>query len=146
MALRIIHNGYRCVYEASAKFYEYITGDLEQQRRQKIRRSARLLEATIYNVNLISPKYGKFGMFVFPLRILMFFVVPVAFFVSVVLWSYLFAHINLLYGLLVWIILIMTLDLWKLAFKSRFIIYMAPDISSHKHEAYVQGNACLESS
>lgn len=30
MALRIIHNGYRCVYEASAKFYAYITDDLEQ--------------------------------------------------------------------------------------------------------------------
>ncbi len=99
MALRIIRNGYRCVYDANAKFYEYITGDLSQQRRQKLRRSARLLEATIFNVALISPKYGKFGMFVFPLRIMMFFIVPVAFFTSVVLWSYLLAQIDLLYGI-----------------------------------------------
>ncbi|WP_407357222.1 glycosyltransferase [Methanolobus sp. WCC5] len=99
MALRIIRNGYRCFYEPNAKFYEYITGDFSQQRRQKLRRSARLLEATIYNMDLISPKYGKFGLFVFPLRILMFFVVPVAFFTSVILWSYLLAQINLVYGI-----------------------------------------------
>lgn len=109
MALRIIHNGYRCVYEPSAKFYEYITDDLDQQRRQKLRRSARLLEATIYNISLISPKYGKFGMFVFPLRIMMFFVIPVAFFVSVILWSCLFAQVNLLYGIGIWVVLFLAL-------------------------------------
>lgn len=103
MALRIIHNGYRCIYEANARFYEYITGDLSQQRRQKLRRSARLLEATIYNIELISPKYGKFGMFVFPLRFLMFLIAPAAFFTSVILWSYILAQINLLYGILAWI-------------------------------------------
>ncbi|KXS41969.1 MAG: glycosyl transferase family 2 [Methanolobus sp. T82-4] len=109
MALKIIRNGYRCVYEPSAKFYEYITGDLGQQKRQKLRRSARLLEATIYNVDLVSPKYGKFGLFVFPLRILMFFVVPVAFFTSVVMWSLLFAQISLLYGIGVWIVFLIAL-------------------------------------
>ncbi len=109
MALKIIRNGYRCVYEPSAKFYEYITGDLGQQKRQKLRRSARLLEATLYNVDLVSPKYGKFGMFVFPLRILMFFVVPIAFFTSVILWSYLLAQISLLYGIGVLILFLFAL-------------------------------------
>jgi len=103
MALRIIRNGYRCIYDASAKFYEYITEDMKQQRRQKLRRSARLLEATLYNIDLISPRYGKFGLFVFPLRILMFFIVPAAFFISVILWSYLLGQVNVLYGLVVWI-------------------------------------------
>ncbi|WP_250868089.1 glycosyltransferase [Methanococcoides seepicolus] len=103
MALKIIHNGYRCIYEANARFYEYITGDLSQQRRQKLRRSARLLEATLYNLDLISPKYGKFGMFIFPLRFLMFFIAPAAFFTSVILWSYLLGQINLFNGILVWI-------------------------------------------
>ena len=102
MALRIIRNGYRCIYDASAKFYEYITEDMKQQRRQKLRRSARLLEATIYNIDLISPKFGKFGLFVFPLRILMFFIVPAAFFISVILWSYLLGQVNVVYGLVVW--------------------------------------------
>ncbi|MDA0524834.1 glycosyltransferase [Methanococcoides alaskense] len=103
MALKIIHNGYRCIYEANARFYEYITDDLSQQRRQKLRRSARLLEATLYNLDLISPKYGKFGLFVFPLRFMMFFIAPTAFFTSVILWSYLLAQINLLYGIMIWI-------------------------------------------
>lgn len=109
MALQIIRNGYRCVYESNAKFYEYITGDLDQQRRQKLRRSARLLEATMYNIGLMSPKYGKFGMFVLPLRFLMFFVVPATFFISVILWSYLFAQMNILYGLAVWILFALAL-------------------------------------
>jgi cellulose synthase/poly-beta-1,6-N-acetylglucosamine synthase-like glycosyltransferase len=103
MALRIIRNGYRCIYDASAKFYEYITEDIKQQRRQKLRRSARLLEATLYNIDLLSPKYGKFGLFVFPLRILMFFIVPAAFFISVILWSYLLGQVNVMYVLVLWI-------------------------------------------
>ena len=103
MALKIIRNGYQCIYDASAKFYEYITEDMKQQRRQKLRRSSRLLEATIYNIDLVSPKFGKFGLFVFPLRILMFFIVPAAFFTSVILWSYLLGQMNVVYGLLVWI-------------------------------------------
>lgn len=123
MALSIIRNGYRCVYETNAKFYEYITGDLSQQRRQKLRRSARLLEATIYNIDLMSPKYGKFGIFVFPLRILMFFVVPIAFFTSVILWSYLLAQVSLLYGIGVWIVFFLALvsGSWHSNLASSFI-------------------------
>lgn len=109
MALRIIRNGYRCIYDASAKFSEFITEDIEQQRHQKLRRSARLLEATIYNIDLLSPKYGQFGLFIFPLRILMFFVVPAAFFISVILWSYLFGQVNVVYGLAVWIVFTLAL-------------------------------------
>ncbi|MDK2947139.1 MAG: hypothetical protein PWQ63_299 [Methanolobus sp.] len=123
MALRIIRNGYRCVYESSAKFYEYITGNLGQQRRQKLRRSARLLEATIYNIDLISPKYGKFGIFVLPLRILMFFVVPITFFTSIILWSYLLSQFNVLYGVLVWIFFFLALlsGSWRSNLISSFI-------------------------
>lgn len=99
MALGIIRNGYRCVYEPAAKFYEYITSDIVQQKRQKLRRSARLQEATLYNLGLLSPKYGKFGLFVLPLRFLMFFIVPISFFISIILWSYILGSIHLLYGL-----------------------------------------------
>jgi biofilm PGA synthesis N-glycosyltransferase PgaC len=123
MALRIIRNGYRCIYEPSAKFYEYISEDLKQQRRQKLRRSARLLEATVYNIDMVSPKYGKFGLSVFPLRILMFFVAPAAFFISIVLWSYLLSQINLVYGLLVYIGVIIALlsGIWRSNLISSFI-------------------------
>ncbi len=123
MALRIIRNGYRCIYDASAKFYEFITEDMKQQRRQKLRRSARLLEATIYNIDLLSPKYGKFGLFVFPLRILMFFIVPAAFFISVILWSYLLGQVNVVYGLAVWIVFALALlsGKWRANLVSSFI-------------------------
>lgn len=99
MALEIIRNGYRCLYEPAAKFYEYITEDLKQQRRQKLRRSARLLEATFYNIDLAFSNSRKFGYLVFPLRILMFFMVPASFFASLILWTYLAAKIGLIYGI-----------------------------------------------
>lgn len=100
MALRIIRNGFRTVYEPQAKFYEYITSDLKQQRRQKIRRAARLLEATLYNKDMFSRKYGKFGVLVYPLRFAMFFIVPTTFFASVMLWSYVLSQIQVIYGIL----------------------------------------------
>ena len=123
MALRIIRNGYRCMYDASAKFYEYITEDMKQQRRQKLRRSARLLEATLYNIDLISPKFGMFGLFVYPLRILMFFIVPAAFFMSVIMWSYLLGQVNVVYGLAVWIVFTLALlsGKWRANLISSFI-------------------------
>ena len=142
MALRIINNGYRCTYEASAKFYEFISEDLKQQRRQKLRRSARLLEATLYNIDLISPKYGKFGLFVFPLRILMFFIVPTTFFISVILWSYLLAQVNVLYGLVVWACFVLALisGRWNSNLVSSFIwhqIYLLASLAYMFRGVYV---------
>ena len=102
MALNIIRNGYRCIYVSSAKFHEYISKYLEEQRRQKLRRSSRLIEATLYNIDMISFKYGRFGTFIFPLRMLMFVFVPALFFISIILWSYILGEINILYGLMVW--------------------------------------------
>lgn len=98
MALSIIRNGYRCVYEKNAIFYEYITEDIGQQKRQKLRRSARLQEATIANLGLLSPHYGLFGIFVFPLRISMFLLVPVFLIISLVLWTYLLYQVSPFYG------------------------------------------------
>jgi len=100
MALNIIRNGYRCLYVSAARFSEYIAVDIRQQKRQKLRRAARLLEATISNIDLISPKYGKFGMIVLPLRAMMFIVAPTAMFVSLVLWFYVLMSFNPIYGLL----------------------------------------------
>ena len=99
MAMNIIRNGYRCLYVSAAKFSEYIAVDLKQQRRQKLRRSARLLEATISNLDLISPKYGKFGLVVLPLRAIMFIIAPAALFVSLILWFYVLLSFDSFYGL-----------------------------------------------
>ncbi|MFV9631710.1 MAG: glycosyltransferase [Methanosarcinales archaeon] len=97
MALSVIRNGYRCKYVPTAKFYENVPDNFYEQRRQKIRRATRLLEATFLNKDILSFKYGIFGMFIFPLRIMMFFVVPTAFFLSLILWSITLASINILY-------------------------------------------------
>ena len=109
MALKIIRNGYRCVYVASAKFNEYIPENIGQQKRQKLRRSARLLEATAYNIDMVAPKYGKFGLVVFPLRILMFLIVPAAFFTSVGLAVYVLSMLNMVYGILAVVLFILVL-------------------------------------
>ena len=99
MALSVIRNGYRCQYVPSAKFYEPVPYKFNEQRRQKIRRATRLLEATFFNIDMLSPRYGKFGVFIFPLRILMFFVAPSAFFLSLLLWIILLSSMNIMYGI-----------------------------------------------
>ena len=98
MALSVIRKGYKCKYVPTAKFYEYVPDKFYEQRRQKIRRATRLLEATFFNRDVLSLKNGKFGTFIFPLRILMFFVVPTAFLLSILLWTIFMGSINVLYG------------------------------------------------
>jgi len=100
MALSVIKKGYRCQYVPSAKFYEYVPDKFYEQRRQKIRRATRLLEATFFNRDALSPKFGKFGTFVFPLRILLFFVVPTMFFLSLVVWFLYLASLSILYSVI----------------------------------------------
>jgi biofilm PGA synthesis N-glycosyltransferase PgaC len=100
MALSVIKKGYRCQYVPSAKFYEYVPDKFYEQRRQKIRRATRLLEATFFNRDALSPKFGKFGTLVFPLRILLFFVVPTIFFLSLLAWFFYLASLNILYSVI----------------------------------------------
>lgn len=99
MALSVIRKGYKCKYVPSAKFYEYVPDMFYEQRRQKIRRATRLLEATFVNMDVLSSRHGKFGMIIFPLRILMFFVVPSAFFLSLLLWTIILASTDILYAI-----------------------------------------------
>ncbi|MBC7086480.1 MAG: glycosyltransferase [Methanomethylovorans sp.] len=98
-ALGIIRNGYRCLYVPDAKFYEYIPSSFKEHKRQKIRRATRLLEATFVNRDLLSPKFGKFGTVVFPLRILMLFICPFLTFASIVLWFIILIQTHLLLGI-----------------------------------------------
>ena len=123
--LSVIRNGYKCKYVPSAKFYENITYTFGEQRRQKVRRATRLLEATFSNLNLLSTKYGKFGTFVFPLRIMMFFVVPFSFFLSILLWTAYLASISILYSVvfLGTIAFLVLLGSIKSNMLSSFIVY-----------------------
>ena len=125
MALSVIRNGYRCQYVPSARFYEYVPDKFYEQRRQKIRRATRLLEATYFNRDVLSSKYGMFGKFIFPLRILMFFVVPTAFFLSVLLWTVYLASVDILYvtGFLALFVAVILFGGIRTNVMSSFVIY-----------------------
>lgn len=125
MALSVIRNGYKCKYVPSAKFYELVPHEFSEQRRQKIRRATRLLEATICNRDVFSPKYGKFGMIIYPLRLLMFAFVPATFFISLILWTVVISSIGFIYGLAFvgLIILLVLLGNIRANVLSSFIIY-----------------------
>jgi cellulose synthase/poly-beta-1,6-N-acetylglucosamine synthase-like glycosyltransferase len=79
-ALKILSNGFQTKYVSSMKFSELIATSLKEQKRQKIRRATRLLQCTWDAKNLLFK--GIFGWIVFPLRYLMFFVSPLAFFIG----------------------------------------------------------------
>jgi biofilm PGA synthesis N-glycosyltransferase PgaC len=125
MALSVIRNGYRCVYVPTAKFYESIPHSFDEQKKQKIRRATRLLEATYFNRDVMSRKYGQFGTIVFPLRMLMFFVVPASFFIAIILWIVLLWGISPLYGAGLGgiIALLLLIGSFKSNLVSSFIIY-----------------------
>jgi biofilm PGA synthesis N-glycosyltransferase PgaC len=125
MALSVIRNGFRCQYVPTAKFYEYVPDMFKEQRRQKIRRATRLLEATFFNRDVLSRKYGSFGLFIFPLRLLMFFIVPTLFFIAILLWAFLLWNLNPVYGTgFIGVIgLILLFGSFKSNVVSSFIIY-----------------------
>lgn len=81
-ALNVLQNGYRTVYVPEAKFSELIAGDLSSQRRQKVRRATRLLEAGWNNKNLLF-NGTKFGNIVFPLRFVMLYIAPMTLFFGI---------------------------------------------------------------
>lgn len=83
MALSVIKQGYMTKYVSDAKFYEYAPSNFKEQRRQKIRRSTRLMQAIISNLDVFKTADSTFRFKIFPLRILMFFICPLLFFISV---------------------------------------------------------------
>ena len=125
MALSVIRNGYKCKYVPTAKFYELVPHEFGEQSRQKIRRATRLLEATLFNRDVFSTKYGKFGVIVYPLRFLMFAVVPMAFFLSLILWTIMLASLSLIYGFVFmgFIVLLVLMGNIRANVISSFIIY-----------------------
>lgn len=125
MGLSVIRNGYKCKYVPNANFYEPVPHEFKEQRKQKIRRATRLLEATFYNRDVLSPKYGIFGTVIFPLRLLMFFVVPTAFLLSIALWTILLAMISIWYAMALLLAILLAVligNIWT-NMVSSFIIY-----------------------
>ena len=83
-AFEAIRKGYRAVYEKRAIVFEEIPASFTLQYRQKIRRAARLIEATLSNLDLLGKK-NAFSRFFYPLRIFLYLCTPSLFFISVAL-------------------------------------------------------------
>lgn len=80
-AFEAIRRGYRAVYEIDAVVYEDIPDNFSRQYKQKIRRATRLIEATIANFDLLK-KERPFSRIFYPLRIMMYLLTPLLFFIS----------------------------------------------------------------
>jgi biofilm PGA synthesis N-glycosyltransferase PgaC len=104
ISLGIIKNGFRFIFSPQIEYFEPITENLMEQRRQKIRRATRLIQSTVLNRKIIFNKqYGVFGNTIFPLRFLMMAVCPLLFFLSAIFY--------LIFAYLVYIPVFLTLVL-----------------------------------
>jgi len=85
ISLGIFKAGFRFIFAPQIEYYEPITENLMEQRRQKIRRATRLIQSTLLNRKIIfNRQYGVFGRTIFPLRFLMMTVCPSLLLLSVV--------------------------------------------------------------
>jgi cellulose synthase/poly-beta-1,6-N-acetylglucosamine synthase-like glycosyltransferase len=85
ISLGIIRAGYRFILASQIEYFEPISDNLMEQRRQKIRRATRLIQSTLLNREIMFNKqYGVFGKIIFPLRFLMMTVCPLLLLLSVV--------------------------------------------------------------
>lgn len=72
IAFAVIRKGFRYVCVPSILFYEQIAESFPEQVRQKTRRAARIIQSATANKDMLfGSKYGTFGTFIFPLRMLL---------------------------------------------------------------------------
>jgi poly-beta-1,6-N-acetyl-D-glucosamine synthase len=83
LSLSIIAQGFRFIFVPQLVFQEKIATNIKDQRRQKIRRGTRLVQASIiHSKELFSIKKRKFTSLIFPLKFLMTAVCPLLFLVG----------------------------------------------------------------
>lgn len=109
ISLGILKTGFKFIFAPQIEYYEPITENLMEQRRQKIRRATRLIQSTLLNRKIMfNRQYGVFGRTIFPLRFLMMTACPLLLLLSAVSYlicAYLFSvtvfvGVALLVGLL----------------------------------------------
>jgi cellulose synthase/poly-beta-1,6-N-acetylglucosamine synthase-like glycosyltransferase len=84
--IHIRRQGYKVIYDPNVNFYEDYPDDDSERLRQKIRRAEGLLRVLFENARLMfNPRYGKFGMYVFPSNFFMFIISPILLAATVVL-------------------------------------------------------------
>lgn len=84
--MHIRRQGYRVIYDPNVNFYEDYPDDDSERLRQKVRRAEGLLRVLFENARLMfNPRYGKFGMYVFPSNFFMFIISPMLLAATIVL-------------------------------------------------------------
>jgi cellulose synthase/poly-beta-1,6-N-acetylglucosamine synthase-like glycosyltransferase len=84
--IHIRRQGYKVIYDPNVNSYEDYPDDDSERLRQKIRRAEGLLRVLFENARLMfNPRYGKFGMYVFPSNFFMFIISPILLAATVVL-------------------------------------------------------------
>lgn len=78
-AFESIRRGYRAFYELESVVYEVLPISVSVQRRQKIRRATRLIEATLANLDVLRIN-RPFSRRFYPMRIIMYIATPSLFF------------------------------------------------------------------
>lgn len=77
LALKIRKKGYRTVYAPDAIFHEVSPASIKTRIQQKSRRAQGHIRLIYQNSDLLfNPKYGKFGLFIFPANFFMIIVSP----------------------------------------------------------------------
>lgn len=78
ISLATIRKGLKFLYVPTILFYEPISLRVTEQRRQKIRRASRLIQATLANKDMLfRGNYASFGKTIFPLRFAMMMLSPI---------------------------------------------------------------------
>jgi len=98
ISLTTIRRGLKFLYIPNILFYEPIAYKFNEQRRQKVRRAARLIKSTLANKDILfKGNYKSFGKVIFPLRFAMMVVCPLLFFIGVtaILFAIVFASVTL---------------------------------------------------
>ena len=130
ISLSIIKKGIKFISAPCITYYEPLSQRLHEQRRQKIRRAARLIQSTLLNLDILfTRKYKEFGRIIFPLRLLMMTLCPILTLASIFLF-FVFAYFTstflfciLLAGTALFLILGTKTDIRILNLVSSFFIH-----------------------
>lgn len=111
ISLTIIKNGFKFILAPVMTFFEPVSKNLNELRRQKIRRATRLIQATVANADIaFDGKYRNFGKLIFPLRLLMSVFVPALTILSILFFvAFSFTSLSLLAFFLVCTLLVAVL-------------------------------------
>jgi len=102
ISLSIIKSGSRFIYVPNIVYYEPISQEINEQRRQKIRRATRLIQSTLLNWDILfNREYKEFGRIIFPLRLLMTTLCPIFMLSSIFLFfAFTYSISTFLFGIL----------------------------------------------